>query len=93
MDYHVLSPDALSYLEQAGACFGTPIDPLIHMNQPAYELYLDKGVDLKRERLEISLCAQHCNGGAAVDAWWQSSLTGLFVVGGAAARGVSSRRQ
>ena len=84
VDYHALSPDALSYLEQAGACFGTPIERLIHMNQPAYELYLDKGVDLKRERLEISLCAQHCNGGAAVDAWWQSSLTGLFVIGEAA---------
>ena len=84
VDYHALSPDALSYLEQAGACFGTPIERLIHMNQPAYELYLDKGVDLKSERLEISLCAQHCNGGAAVDAWWQTTLKGLFVAGEAA---------
>lgn len=84
IDYSALHPDALSYLEQANACFGTPIERLIHMNQPAYQLYLDKGVDLRHERLEIALCAQHCNGGAAVDAWWQSSLEGLFVVGEAA---------
>jgi len=31
--------------------------------------------------LEIALCAQHMNGGVAVDVWWQSSVTGLFAAG------------
>ena len=30
---------------------------------------------------EIALCAQHHNGGISVDAWWQSSLEGLFAAG------------
>ena len=31
--------------------------------------------------LPIALCAQHNNGGIAVDLWWQSSVKGLFAVG------------
>lgn len=79
-----LSDEARGYLASAGAVQSTPIERLIHMNLPAYELYLSKGVDLKRDRLEISLCAQHQNGGASVDSFWQSTLSGLFVVGEAA---------
>ena len=84
IDFTSLSPDAYTYLSRAGACFGKPIDRLKHMNMPAYEFYLSKGVDLAEGRLEISLCAQHCNGGISVDADWQSSVEGLFVVGEAA---------
>jgi succinate dehydrogenase/fumarate reductase flavoprotein subunit len=51
------------------------------MNAPAVELYRSKGVDLTKEPLQIALCAQHHNGGIAVDAWWQSSLPGLFAAG------------
>ena len=54
------------------------------MNAPAVELYRSKGVDLHCEPLEIALCAQHCNGGVAVDLWWQTELAGLFCVGEAA---------
>lgn len=54
------------------------------MNKPAYELYLSKGVDLKKEMLEISLCAQHNNGGLDIDMWWQSNIPHLFVAGEAA---------
>lgn len=84
VDYGALSQEARGYLEAAGACFGTPIDRLLHMNAPAYELYLSKGVDLRTDLLEISLCAQHHNGGLDVDAWWQTSIPGLFAVGEAA---------
>ncbi len=80
-----LSPEARTYLERAGACFGTPIQRLQHMNQPAVDLYRDKGVDLTREPLEIALSAQHNNGGLAIDAWWQTDLEGFFAVGEAAA--------
>ena len=83
--YHQLEPEAREYLERAGACFGTPIQRLSHMNQPAVDFYRDKGVDLASQPLEISLCAQHNNGGLAVDCWWQTEVAGLFAAGEAAA--------
>ena len=79
-----LEPEAREYLKKAGACFGTPIERLRHMNQPAVDFYLDKGVDLTAEPLEIALCAQHNNGGLAVDCWWQTNLEGFFAAGEAA---------
>ena len=83
--YDRLIPEARAYLENAGACFGTPIERLAKMNQPAIDFYLDKKVDLTSEMLEIALCAQHNNGGLAIDAWWQTEVQGLFAVGEAAA--------
>lgn len=85
LDFSLLSAEAYDYLSRAGACFGTPIERLSHMNQPAVDFYLDKGVDLRKEPLEIALCAQHNNGGLAIDAWWQTNVRGLFAVGEAAA--------
>lgn len=76
-----LSPEAYGYLEKAGALFGTPLDRLMKMNAPAVALYKSKGVDLAKEYLPIALCAQHCNGGIAVDSWWQTSVAGLFAIG------------
>lgn len=81
IDFTKLSDEAYSYLHKAGATFGTPVERLDKMNAPAIALYQQKGVDLRREYLEIALCAQHCNGGVAVDLWWQSSVKGLFAVG------------
>ena len=81
IDYKKLSAEAFDYLQKAGATFGTPIERLQKMNSPAIELYKSKGVDLTKEYLPIALCAQHCNGGIAVDLWWQSSVPGLFAVG------------
>ena len=69
------------YLESVGALFGTPIERLRHMNQPAVDFYLEHGVDLASEPLEIALCAQHNNGGLAADVWWQTNLKGFFAVG------------
>ena len=51
------------------------------MNMPAIELYGSKGLDITKEYLEIALCAQHNNGGIAVDLWWQTSIRGLFAAG------------
>lgn len=81
IDYSLLSDEAYSYLCAAKITFGRPIDRLKKMNSPAIELYKSKGVDLYSEYLEIALCAQHSNGGVAVDMWWQSSVRGLFAVG------------
>lgn len=83
--YEDLAPEALDYLRRAGACFGTPLERLRHMNAPAVEFYRDKGVDLAAQPLEIALCAQHNNGGLAVDCWWQTNVQGLFAVGEASA--------
>jgi len=61
-----------------------PINRLVIMNKKAIELYKTNGIDLNTEPLEVSVCAQHNNGGIAVDMNWQSSVDGLFVVGEAA---------
>lgn len=81
-----LDPEAREYLARAGALFGTPVERLRHMNEPAYQLYREKNpyVDLEAEPLEVDVCVQHNNGGLLVDSWWQSNLRGLFPVGEAA---------
>ena len=84
LPYDALDDEARSYLESAQACFGTPIERLLHMNAPAVELYKSKGLDITKEMLEIALCAQHNNGGIDVDLWWQTDIPGLFAVGEAA---------
>lgn len=82
-DPSALEPEAYEYLEKAGVLFGTPIERLRAMNEPAYQFYLDKNpyVDLEQEMLEVDVCAQHNNGGLLVDAWWQSNVAGFFPVG------------
>ena len=84
LDFTLLSDEARTYLRRAGACFGTPIDRLMVMNRPAAEFYLEHGIDLSLNPLEIALCAQHNNGGLSVDGWWQTNIKGLFAVGEAA---------
>ena len=49
------------------------------------QTYLDHGIDLSREKIAVSICAQHNNGGLAVDCWWQTNIRGIFAVGEAAA--------
>lgn len=75
---------AKEYLKKSGAVGSTPIKRLMKMNMAAYELYLSKGVDLKKAPLEIAVCNQHLNGGLAVDKWWETSIKNLFAVGEAA---------
>ena len=76
-----LRPEARTYLEKSGATQALPIERLAHMNQPSIDLYKEMGVDLWKEPLPIGICSQHCNGGFAVDAWWESNVKRLFVVG------------
>ena len=79
-----LSGEAYEYLRRSDALFGTPIERLAKMNVGAIELYAAHGIDLYREPLEIAVCAQHCNGGVAVDEHWQSDVKGLYAAGEAA---------
>lgn len=81
IEFEKLSAEAYDYLKKADACFGTPIERLRKMNEPAIELYRSKGVDISKEYLEIALSAQHCNGGVAVNANWESRVRGLYAVG------------
>ena len=76
-----LSPEAHNYLERSDALFGTPIERLQKMNQPAIDLYKHNGIDITQERLEIAVCAQHNNGGLKGNIWWESNLRHLFPVG------------
>lgn len=69
------------YLEKSHALLDTPLNRLLKMNPLAYRLYLDNGIDLKNERLEIDVCAQHNNGGLAGNFWWESNLKHFFPVG------------
>jgi succinate dehydrogenase/fumarate reductase flavoprotein subunit len=77
-----LGKEAYGYLENSGALFGTPIERLEKMNPQAIALYADHGIDIRSEALEIAVCAQHNNGGLAVDPWWESTnIRRLFPVG------------
>ena len=76
-----LEAEAREYLKKAGALQRTPIERLAHMNPLAIEIYKDNGIDLYSEPLEIAVCAQHNNGGFAVDKWWQSEIPQTFVIG------------
>ena len=79
-----LSEEARSYLQKCGATQATPFERLLTMNAPAVQLYRDHGIDLEKEMLEIRVCAQHHNGGIAVDANWETRVPGLYVCGEAA---------
>ncbi len=76
-----LSREAYSYLEKSGALFGTPIQRLAKMNQPAIDLYKNNGIDITKEYLEIAVCAQHNNGGLKGNIWWESNIKHLFPIG------------
>jgi succinate dehydrogenase/fumarate reductase flavoprotein subunit len=80
-DLHELEAEALTYLTRAGALQQTPIERLAHMNPPAIDIYKENGIDLHAEPLEIAVCAQHNNGGFAVNRWWESTIPHTFVIG------------
>lgn len=84
VDISLAGEEAYGYLQKCGSTGDTPIERLAQMNEPAIELYASRGVDLYREKLEISVCAQHCNGGIEVDKWYETRVHGLFVIGEAA---------
>ena len=82
-DINKIGDEAKEYLRRSGCLDGkTPIERLQKLNNPAIELYLDHGIDIKNDILEIAVCAQHNNGGLAGNIWWESeNIKGLFPVG------------
>ena len=85
IDFDSLPDESRLYLQRGHACFGTPYERLLQMNEPAIDFYRHRGIDLSKEPLEIALCAQHNNGGLSVDMWWQTNISGLFCIGEASA--------
>jgi succinate dehydrogenase/fumarate reductase flavoprotein subunit len=76
-----LELEAKEYLQKAGALQKTPIERLAYMNTPAIEIYKENGIDLYSEPLEIAVCAQHNNGGFAINKWWESNVPRTFIIG------------
>lgn len=87
IEKHGLTPEtigetAYEYLKNCSALQETPVRRLRAMNERAYRLYLDHGIDLESEMLEISVCAQHLNGGLACTIDYESpSLANFYPVG------------
>jgi succinate dehydrogenase/fumarate reductase flavoprotein subunit len=80
--FEALSDEARTYLERSEALLETPIARLEKMNPGAIELYLDHGIDIHTEPLEVAVCAQHNNGGLAGNLWWESlNIKHLFPLG------------
>jgi len=81
-DFKALSPEVQEYLVNSDVLLPTPIERLEKLNPGAINLYLDHHIDIREEKLEIAVCAQHNNGGLAADIWWQSeNILNLFPVG------------
>jgi succinate dehydrogenase/fumarate reductase flavoprotein subunit len=76
-----LDPLVYDYLKSSNALSATPVERLESINKPAIDLYLEHKIDLKKEPVEIAVCAQHNNGGLKADKWWESDLKHLFPVG------------
>ena len=77
----LLDPEVYNYLKSSGALGETPFKRLDAMNRPAIDHYLHHKIDISTEPLEISVCAQHNNGGLKGNIWWESDLKHLFPVG------------
>ncbi|TAL32971.1 MAG: FAD-binding protein [Spirochaetes bacterium] len=81
-----LSPDEAGdivrdYLSNSGATAALPWERLRKMNPPAFDLLAARGIDPRRDPVEIAVCHQHMNGGLRGSAWWESSIGNLFPVG------------
>lgn len=78
----IIGDEAYEYLSNCSSTMATPISRLRKMNEKAYRLYLDNGIDLEKEMLEIGVCAQHCNGGLEGDVNYESpTLSHFFPIG------------
>ena len=77
-----LPEEVYGYLKNCGATQDTPAERLLKMNAPAVEFFASHGVDLFKAPIEADVCAQHNNGGFAVDTSWESTtLKGFFPIG------------
>ncbi len=77
-----LGEEVYDYLANSGALLATPIERLRAINERAYGVCIDHGVDLEREMLEIHVAAQHMNGGLENTIWYENpGLRDFYPVG------------
>lgn len=76
-----LDHEVYNYLKNSDALKKKPVERLWALNSPSIALYMEHGIDLTNEPLQIAVCAQHNNGGLKADIWWESDLENLFPVG------------
>lgn len=69
---------AYQYLNSCNSLNATPVQRLRTMNERAYRLYLDHGIDLEQEYLEIQVSAQHLNGGLECGIWYENPVIRNF---------------
>ncbi len=82
--WETLPLEAKIYLENSNAVEATPFKRLVAMNRKAVDLYAAHGIDLSKKKLRIAVCAQHQNGGIAIDKNYQTNIDGLYAIGEAA---------
>ena len=80
-DFHKLSKEASSYLENCNALRSTPFERLKSINEDAIRLYKENGIDLSNDPIEIGVCNQHLNGGISGNIWWETNILHLFAIG------------
>ncbi len=77
-----LGDEVYDYLANSNALCDTPIQRLRAINERAYGVCLDHGVDLETEMLEIHVAAQHMNGGLENTIWYENpALHDFYPVG------------
>jgi len=69
-----LGDEVFTYLANSNALCDTPIQRLRAINERAYGVYLDHGIDLETEMLEIHVAAQHMNGGLENTIWYENPV-------------------
>ncbi len=77
-----LGDEVYDYLANSGALLDTPIRRLRAINERAYGVCIDHGIDLETEMLEIHVAAQHMNGGLENTIWYENpGLRDFYPVG------------
>jgi len=77
-----LPPLVMEYWSNSCSIAEKPFERLMLMNAKSIEIYVENGIDLRNDPIEVSVCAQHNNGGLIGDIWWQSpTLNNFFPVG------------
>jgi len=70
------------YVEKGVELKGTlPYIRLKAVNPEIYRLFLRRGIDLSKEKVEVFEAAQHFQGGVKIDEWGETSIKGLFACG------------
>ena len=71
----------LDYMHSLKDGAETPASIIRNENYLLSSYLSDRGSDISRKYIEVTVGAEHFNGGVSVDSWWQSNVEGLFAIG------------